>query len=156
MKIYIKNIVKFLIPLKYKQHKLMCWIRLSHFFYKKKLKYCTLFCENIIYYKFGCEISSKAIIGKRVQIPHPLGIVIGEGVKIGNDVVIYQNVTIGRKNKNISKYPQIGNNVIIYCNSLIAGEVKIVDGSIIGANSVVITDINVKGTYVGIPARKVN
>ena len=156
MKLYIKRIIKFLIPLKYREEKLILWIRAANFFYNKNMKYCKLFCENIIYYRFGCEISGEAKIGEGLCIPHPIGIVIGTGAKIGKNTVIYQNVTIGRKCKEIGEYPEIGNNVVIYTNSVIVGNVKIADDIIIGANSVITKDITEKGTYIGCPAYKIN
>lgn len=94
-----------------------------------------------IYRKYSCYISAGASLDKTVIFPHPLGIVIGEGVSIGKSSIIYQNVTIGRKNRDDAEYPTIGDNVIIYANSVIAGNIKIGNNSVIGCNSVVLRDV---------------
>lgn len=107
-------------------------------------------CEEIIYHKFNCIISVFADIGNNPFFPHPLGIVIGEGTRIGDNCTIYQNVTIGRKDKSDSRYPVIGNNVTIYCNSSIVGNVKIGHNAIIGCNSVVLRDVKEGETVYGI------
>lgn len=111
-----------------------------HYKSKKNKIYKKIY-ENKIYKKYNCCISSKSNIDKSLFLPHPIGIVIGEGVKIGKNVTIYQNVTLGRKYKDIPDYPIIGNGVIIYCNSVIVGNVKIGNNAVIGCNSVVLRNI---------------
>lgn len=106
--------------------------------------------EYKIYKKYHCCISSGAIIDNTVRFPHPLGIVIGDGSVIGKNTVIYQNVTIGRKNRDVSEYPKIGNNVIIYANSVVIGNVSIGDNAVIGCNSVVLRDVKEGETVYGI------
>lgn len=91
--------------------------------------------------KYKCHISGRATILDNLILPHPISIVIGAGVKIGKNVTIYQNVTLGRKNKDIAEYPTIGDNVTIYCNSTIIGNVKIGNNAVIGCNSVVLRDV---------------
>ena len=81
--------------------------------------------RNKIYKRYNCWIESSAKIGNNISFPHPMGIVIGASVIIGDNCTIYQNVTLGRKNKDIVKYPTIGNDVTIYANSTIIGDVKI-------------------------------
>lgn len=115
--------------------------RKSRFFYKNGLKQIAKYISYRIYIKFNCIIPPESNIHDTVKLPHPTGIVIGEGVKIGKQTVIYQNVTIGRKYKDVSKYPSIGNNVTIYANSTIIGDVKIGDNAIIGCNSVVLRNV---------------
>ena len=83
-------------------------------------------------------------------MPHPVGIIIGKNVRIGNDVKIYQNVTIGGMDGN---YPSIGNGVTIYAGSNIIGNVTIGDNAVIGAGSVVVKDIPSQAVAVGNPAR---
>jgi serine O-acetyltransferase len=89
----------------------------------------------------GCHIEFSAKIGKRLLLTHPVGIVIGKGVVIGDDVLIYQNVTIGGRNNINPKYPVIDNNVILYSNSVVIGDVNIGRGAIIGALSLVVDDV---------------
>lgn len=90
---------------------------------------------------------------KRIQFPHPVGIVMGKGVKIGFDCRVYQNVTIGSKLKDDGKYPVIGNNVTIFANSVIAGDVKIGNNVIVGASTLVIKDIPSNCIVAGNPAK---
>lgn len=91
--------------------------------------------------------------------PHLLGIVISRAAKIGNNCIIYQNVTIGARNvaegdfNKPENYPVIGNNVTIYSGAVIAGPVKIGDNAVIGANAVVLNDVPNNATVVGIPAK---
>ena len=113
-------------------------IQLSNYYFYKIVK------------KYGCYISPRAKIGKNLKLPHPIGIVIGEGVKVGDNCIIYQNVTLGRKNRNIADYPTIGNNVVIYCNSTIIGNIEIGDDSIVGCNTVVMKSVEKKSVCTGV------
>jgi serine O-acetyltransferase len=93
-------------------------------------------------------------IGKNIKLPHPLGIVIGAGVVIKDNVTIFQQVTLGGKGGfHKLDYPIIENNVIIYAGAKILGSVTIGQNSIIGANSVVLSDIPPDSVAVGVPAR---
>lgn len=125
-------------------------IRLMQITYRYKLYPLMLLFRYIIFEQFNCIISQKAQIGKQLKFPHPLGIVIGENVKIGSQVTIYQNVTLGQ---NLGYYPEVGDNVIIYANAVIIGNVKIGNNAIIGANSVVIQDIPDNAIVAGCPAK---
>ncbi|MDM1398179.1 serine acetyltransferase [Myroides odoratimimus] len=114
---------------------------------------------SIIFYKtikvYMCNhftIGMNTIIRKRTKFPHPIGIVIGEGVILGDNCYIYQNVTLGVKN---GAYPKLGNNVIIYPNSIIVGNVNIGDNAIIGANSVVLNDVESNSIVAGNPVKKI-
>lgn len=97
------------------------------------------------------------VYDQKTKFPHPIGIVIGQKVELGKNCTIYQNVTIGTKNtddyKN-AKYPVIGNNVTIYPNSIIIGDVHIGDGAIIGAGSLVLSDVEPGSIVAGVPAAK--
>lgn len=115
--------------------------KIAHFFDSIHFEIISKIIANKIYTKYNCIISPKAIIEKGVRFPHPVGIVIGKGVKIGTGTIIYHNVTLGRKNRELNEYPQIGKNVIIYCNSTVIGKIDIGDNSIIGCNSVVLKSI---------------
>ena len=83
-------------------------------------------------------------------MPHPIGIVIGAGARIGENCVIYQNVTIGRKYRDIAEYPNIGDNVIIYCNSVLIGDINVGKNSVIGCNSVVLKSVDENSKCVGV------
>ena len=103
-----------------------------------------------IYKKFGCYISPKAKIGKNLKLPHPNGVVIGAEAIIGDNVTVYQNVTIGRKEGNILGCPTIGNNVTIYCNSVVVGDISIGDNTIIGCNSTILKSVEPNSQCVGV------
>lgn len=136
------------------------WSEMDKKFYKKCIKaqnyyknghrQLAYFCAYRIAKRYACYISPMAEIGKNVHFPHPTGIVIGEGVKIGDNCTIYQNVTIGRKNKDIAEYPIIGSNVIVYSNSTIIGNITIGNNSVIGCNSVVLKSVNNNSKCVGV------
>ncbi len=109
--------------------------------------------------KYGCVIYPNAIVGRGFHICHPVGIVIGN-CTIGDNFMIYQNCTVGSgmekaNPKTGSTHPLIGNNVSLCANSSIIGGVCIVDNVVIGAHSLVIKDIEERGTYVGAPVKRV-
>lgn len=130
--------------------------RLGKFFYKQK----NVFLRQIAHrYKYklitkrNCDISYNASIGKGLRLPHPLGIVIGNGVVIGDNVMIFQQVTFGSHGKKNSEmcYPVIANNVKIYAGAKIIGGVKVGENSIIGANTLVNKDVPANCIAYGIP-----
>lgn len=146
----IKKVLKLLLPGYEISKKIYYRYKIAHFFYKKGLNILANWFSYRIYRKYNCCISYKAKIGKKIDFPHPIGIVIGEGVEIGDNCVIYQNVTLGRKDREIAEYPVLGNNVIIYCNSTLIGNIKIGDNAIIGCNSVVLKSVEKNSKCVGV------
>lgn len=105
--------------------------------------------------KRNCDFSYNAIIGKNFRMPHPIGIVIGEGVVIKDNVMVFQHVTFGshgRKNEEM-QYPTIESGVKIYAGAKIIGGVTIGENAIIGANSVVNINVPANATAVGIPCK---
>lgn len=115
---------------------LMMNYRLGHYFINKKSVFSSLLLiilkHRQIKYR-NCQFSYESSIGRRLNLPHPVGIVIGAGVKIGDDVTIYQNVTIGQKNEN--QYPTVENGAIIFPTAIVVGEVIVGEGSKVGAIS---------------------
>lgn len=104
--------------------------------------------------KTGIEIHPGAKIGKGFVIDHGMGVVIGETTEIGNNVLIYQGVTLGGTGKETGKrHPTIGNNVVIGCGAKVLGPVNIGDNAKIAANAVVLTDVPPDSTAVGAPAK---
>lgn len=105
--------------------------------------------------KRNCQISFKAKLGNNILFTHPIGVVIGDGVEIGDNVKIWQGVTLGSHGKKEQKlaYPTVGNNVKIFSGAKIIGAVKIGDNAIIGANAVVLKDVPADSIAVGIPAK---
>ncbi len=106
--------------------------------------------------KTGIEIHPGATIGKRLFIDHGHGVVIGETSEIGDDVTIYQGVTLGGTGKESGKrHPTIGNNVMIGAGAKLLGSFKVGDNSRIAAGSVVLSEVPENSTAVGSPARVV-
>ena len=104
--------------------------------------------------KTGIEIHPGAKIGKGFVIDHGMGVVIGETTEIGNNVLIYQGVTLGGTGKETGKrHPTIGTNVVIGCGAKVLGPVNIGDNAKIAANAVVLTDVPPDSTAVGAPAK---
>ena len=105
----------------------------------------------------GIDIHPKAAIGNRFFIDHGAGVVIGETAVIGDDVLIYQQVTLGGTGSaHTKRHPTIGNNVIIGAGAKILGNITIGNNVRIGAGSVVINDVPDNSTVVGIPWRVVH
>ena len=105
----------------------------------------------------GIEIHPKASIGNRFFIDHGAGVVIGETAIIGDDVLIYQQVTLGGTGAaHAKRHPTIGNNVIIGAGAKVLGNITIGDNVRIGAGSVVIDNVPENSTVVGIPGRVVH
>jgi len=110
----------------------------------------------------GIEIHPAAKIGNNFFMDHGLGIVIGETTEIGENVTIYQGVTLGgimpsiesESQRNQKRHPTIGNNVIIGSGAQILGSIKVGDNARIGANSVVTKDVPPNVTVAGVPARE--
>lgn len=106
--------------------------------------------------KTGIEIHPGATIGKRFVIDHGHGVVIGETAEIGDDVLIYQGVTLGGTGKDAGKrHPTIGNNVMISAGAKVLGPLTVGDNSRIAAGAVVLDNVPANSTVVGVPARVV-
>jgi serine O-acetyltransferase len=133
------------------------WIRVMLVFQKKNTKTSRFFSRlisNKLAVKYGIHFSVLIKeIGTGFRLPHPTGIVIGDGTKIGNNVLILQNVTLGKKNLNQKGTPIIGDGVSIMAGAVILGEINIGSNSSIGANSVVLKDVPDNSIAVGAPAR---
>ncbi|WP_179221903.1 serine O-acetyltransferase [Inquilinus limosus] len=100
-----------------------------------------------------CYIEPGATIGAGLGLPHAVGIVIGHGVRVGSRVVLYQNVTLGAGKPNGSLYPVIEDQVVICANAVVIGDVTIGRGALIGALSLVRSDIPAGCVAAGNPAR---
>ena len=126
--------------------------RIAHALYKRKCYALSRCISQINRFFTGIEIHPGAVIGGRLFIDHGMGVVIGETCIIGNDVIIYQGVTLGGSGKEKGKrHPTIGNNVVIGSGAKILGSFKVGDLSNIGANSVVLKEVPPHSTVVGIP-----
>lgn len=126
--------------------------------HRKGFKLLTRLFLNRLISKYGLHLNPNATIGKGLRFPHPHGIIIGQDVVIGDNCTIYHNVTLGDKHSfdNKVKYPKIGNNVIIYTGTTIIGDVKIHNNIVIGAHSLVLSDlVSPYCLYAGNPIRMI-
>lgn len=130
--------------------------RVAHTFYKKRLFFLARLVSHISRFLTGIEIHPGAKIGEGLFIDHGAGVVIGETAEIGDNVTIYQGVTLGGTGKEKGKrHPTIGNNVVISTGAKILGSFTIGDNSKIGAGSVVLGPVPPNSTVVGVPGRVV-
>ena len=132
--------------------------RIGKYFHKSSFKLVRFFS---VYYKYkqvtkrNCQISLKADLGENVKFNHPLGIVIGDGVIVKDNVRIWQHVTLGSHGKKGQElqYPVINSGVKIYTGATVIGGIEVGEGAMIGANSVVNVNVPAKAIAVGIPAK---
>lgn len=130
--------------------------RRAHFFYERKMYFIARSISQRAARKTGIEIHPGAKIGRRLVIDHGHGVVIGETAEIGDDVLIYQGVTLGGTGKDTGKrHPTIGNNVMISTGAKVLGPFKVGDNSRIAAGAVVLEEVPPDCTVVGVPARVV-
>ena len=128
--------------------------RIAHKLLKWKIPFIPRLISQIARFLTGIEIHPGAKIGKRFFIDHGMGVVIGETTIIGDDVLIYQGVTLGGTGKDLGKrHPTIGNFVTLGAGAKVLGNIEIGDYSSIGAGSVVIDNVPEHCTVVGIPGR---
>ncbi|MBI5699883.1 serine O-acetyltransferase [Candidatus Saganbacteria bacterium] len=132
----------------------MFFHRIAHFLYQIHIPIIPRLISQISRILTLIEIHPGARIGKRFFIDHGNGVVIGETAIIGDDVLMYQGVTLGGTGKEHGKrHPTIGNNVVIGAGAIILGNIKIGDNSRIGAGAVVTKPVPPNSTVVGNPAR---
>jgi len=125
---------------------------IAHELYKKKKFILARLISQVARFFTGIEIHPGANIGKRLFIDHGMGVVIGETCNIGDNVTIYQGVTLGGTGKEKGKrHPDIGDNVLIAAGAKVLGDIKIDSNVNIGANSVVLNSVPSYSTVVGIP-----
>ncbi len=130
--------------------------RKAHWFYQHKMLFIARWISQRCAKKTGIEIHPGATIGRRLVIDHGHGIVIGETAEIGDDVLIYQGVTLGGTGKDVGKrHPTIGNNVMISSGAKVLGPFKVGDNSRIAAGAVVLEEVPPNSTVVGVPAKVV-
>lgn len=116
--------------------------RISHWLWKHNIKLLARIFSNRARRRTGIEIHPGAEIGRRFFIDHGIGVVIGETAQIGDDVMLYHNVTLGaRRFATGKRHPTIGNRVIIGAGAKVLGPVKIADDARVSYNSVVIEDV---------------
>ncbi|NPE09455.1 MAG: serine O-acetyltransferase [Asgard group archaeon] len=131
--------------------------RVAHFLWKLGLPFVPRYLSNLAAQITGIDIHPGAKIGSDFFIDHGKGVVIGETAEIGDNVTIYQGVSLGGVSLERKKrHPTIGNNVVIGAGAKILGPIIVGDNVKIGANSVVINDIPPNSVVVGVPGRVVS
>ena len=130
--------------------------RRAHWFWTHQMPFIARAISQHARRVTGIEIHPGATIGRRLVIDHGMGVVIGETAQIGDDVLLYQGVTLGGTGKEQGKrHPTIGNNVLIGAGAKVLGPFTVGDNSRIAAGAVVLTEIPPDSTAVGAPARVV-
>lgn len=128
--------------------------RLAHWLWQRNLCLLARMISQFSRHVTGIEIHPGATIGRRLFIDHGAGVVIGETAEIGDNVTIYQGVTLGGTGKEKGKrHPTIGNNVVISAGAKVLGSFKVGDNARIGAGSVVLKPVAPNSTVVGVPGR---
>ena len=146
----------------YPSFHVMFFYKIGNVFWRYNLKFIARLIMHFARIFTGIEIHPAAKIGKNFFMDHGLGVVIGETTEIGENVTIYQGVTLGGimpsiesdSQRNQKRHPTIGNNVIIGSGAQILGSIKIGDNARVGANSVVSKDVSSNVTVAGVPARE--
>jgi serine O-acetyltransferase len=130
------------------------WHRFAHWLYRKHRFLTARIISEVSRFITGIEIHPGAQIGHRLFIDHGMGVVIGETAEIGDDVTIYQGVTLGGTGKEKGKrHPTIGNRVMISAGAKVLGSIKVGDNAKIGAGAVVLQEVPSNTTVVGVPGR---
>ncbi|WP_324825916.1 serine O-acetyltransferase [Sinanaerobacter sp. ZZT-01] len=126
----------------------------AHWMYHHHLKLLARILSQLARFFTGIEIHPGATIGRRCFIDHGMAVVIGETAEVGNDVTIYQAVTLGGTGKDSGKrHPTIGNNVMISSGAKVLGPFTVGDNSKIGAGAVVLEAVPPNCTVVGVPGK---
>lgn len=136
--------------------KALVLIRLVQLFHLRNRPFLRRWASTALRREFGCFVQPGAEIGPGLRLPHPNGIVIGSGARIGARCIIYHQVTLGGARKGdwqANRYPQVGDDVIIYAGAKLIGALTVGEGSVIGANAVVNRDVPARHVAVGSPAR---
>ncbi len=131
------------------------YYRIAHFLYTIKIPYLPRILSGLGLFLTSIDIHPASTIGRRIFIDHGIGVVIGETAVVEDDVLIYQQVTLGgvSLDKDKKRHPTIKSGTVIGAGAKILGNIIIGENAKIGANSVVVRDVPSNSTAVGIPAR---
>jgi serine O-acetyltransferase len=131
--------------------------RINHRLWRWRLHWLARFLAHMTRWGTGIEIHPGARIGRRLFIDHGHGVVIGETAEVGDDCTIYHGVTLGGTSWQEGKrHPTLGHRVVVGAGAKILGPICIGDDARVGSNAVVVKDVSVGMTVVGIPARPIN
>jgi serine O-acetyltransferase len=127
--------------------------RITNWLWHRDFRFAARWLSQIIRFTTGIEIHPAAKIGHRLFIDHGMGVVIGETAILGDDITLYQGVTLGGTGKERGKrHPTLRNGVFVGNNANILGNITIGENSRVGAGSVVLNDVPPNSTVVGVPA----
>jgi len=130
--------------------------RLAHALWRWRIPFFPRFISHINRFLTGIEIHPGAKIGEGFFIDHGMGVVIGETAEIGDNVALYQGVTLGGTSlMKTKRHPTLGNNVVVGAGAKLIGAITIGDNVKVGAGSVVVTSVPANATVVGVPGRVV-
>ncbi|WP_303968426.1 serine O-acetyltransferase [Sporosarcina ureae] len=128
--------------------------RIAHAFYKRNLRFLARVVSQVSRFFTGIEIHPGAVIGRRLFIDHGMGVVIGETCEIGDDVTLYQGVTLGGTGKEGGKrHPTLHDNVLVASGAKVLGSITVGENSKVGAGSVILKEVPPNSTVVGIPGK---
>ncbi len=131
--------------------------RLAHTLWRRGLRFPARLLMSLVRNFTGIEIHPGARIGRRFFIDHGVGVVIGETTEIGDDVLLYQGVTLGGTSLEKGKrHPTLEHHVVVGAGAKVLGPIRVGEGARIGASSVVIRNVAPRDVVVGIPARPVD
>lgn len=134
----------------------LLFYRLAHALWLRKWYFLGRFISHVGRFFTGIEIHPGARIGRRFFIDHGMGVVIGETTEIGDGCTLYHGVTLGGTSwAKEKRHPTLGNNVVVGAGAKVLGPFKVGDNSKIGSNSVVVKEVPVNSTVVGVPGRVV-
>ena len=132
------------------------WHRVAHKLYKWRIPVLPRLISNASRFLTGIEIHPGAKIGEGLFIDHGMGVVIGETSEIGDNVTLYQGVTLGgTSHQRAKRHPTLGNNVVVGVGAQVIGNITIGENTKVGAGSVVVTSVPANATVIGVPGRVV-
>ncbi|MDD3925725.1 MAG: serine O-acetyltransferase [bacterium] len=132
------------------------WHRIAHRLWRRGVPLIPRLISQVARFFTGIEIHPGAVIGSSFFIDHGMGTVIGETAEIGDNVTLYQGVTLGGTGKEQGKrHPTIGDNVMISTGAKVLGSITVGDNAKVGANAVVVKPVPANCTVVGVPGRVV-
>lgn len=130
--------------------------RVAHRLYRRDRTFSARLLSQLARFATGIEIHPGATIGRGLFIDHGMGVVIGETTEIGDDVTLYQGVTLGGTGKDSGKrHPTVRDGVIVGTGARVLGPLEIGEGAKVGAGAIVIKDVPANSTVVGNPGRPV-